>query len=98
MAGEPRSLTARLEDEICEHVIAAVEPQLYIAEQFRVQRKSPANLNSWECIVRALSLMNTRDQQNVGLARTLLQKALSIDPNSAQGHSLLSIATTLRVH
>jgi TolB-like protein len=85
-------------DEICEHVIAAIEPQLYTAEQLRIQRKSPVNLNGWECIVRALSLMNSRDQQNVALARTLLQKAVSIDPNSAQGHSLLSIATTLRVH
>ena len=87
-----------VQDEICEHVVAAIEPQLYIAEQVRVQRKSPANLNGWECIVRALSLMNSRDQHNVALAQALLRKAVSIDPNSAQGHSLLSIATTLRVH
>ena len=87
-----------VQDEICEHVVAAIEPQLYIAEQVRVQRKSPANLNGWECIVRALSLMNSRDRKNVALAQALLRKAVSIDPNSAQGHSLLSIATTLRVH
>ena len=87
-----------VQDEICEHVVAAIEPQLYIAEQVRVQRKSPANLNGWECIVRALSLMNSHDQHNVALAQALLRKAVSIDPNSAQGHSLLSIATTLRVH
>jgi tetratricopeptide (TPR) repeat protein len=55
-------------------------------------------LNGWECIVRVLSLMNSRDQKNVALAQALLRKAVSIDPNSAQGHSLLSIATTLRVH
>ena len=87
-----------VQDEICEHVVAAIEPQLYIAEQVRVQRKSLANLNGWECIVRALSLMNSRDRKNVALAQALLRKAVSIDPNSAQGHSLLSIATTLRVH
>jgi tetratricopeptide (TPR) repeat protein len=87
-----------VQDEICEHIVAAIEPQLYIAEQVRVQRKSPANLNGWECIVRALSLMNSRDRRNVALAQALLRKAVSIDPNSAQGHSLLSIATTLRVH
>jgi TolB-like protein len=87
-----------VQDEICEHVVAAVEPQLYIAEQLRIQRKSPINLNGWECIVRALSLMNSRDEQNVALAQTLLQKAVSIDPHSAQSHSLRSITTTLRVH
>jgi TolB-like protein/Flp pilus assembly protein TadD len=87
-----------VQDKICEQVVAAIEPQLYIAEQIRIARKSPANLNTWECVVRALSLMNSRDRQKVALAQAFLRKAVAIDPNSAQCHSLLSIATTLRVH
>lgn len=87
-----------VQDEICAKVLAAVEPQLYLAEHFRTQRKSAENLNAWECIVRALSLMNSRDQRNVAAARALLQKAISLNPGSAQAHSLLSIVTTLRVH
>lgn len=85
-------------DDICRKVATAFEPQLYLAEHLRVSRKDAANLNAWECILRALSLMNSRDQQNVAIALKLLQKAVTIDPESAQGHSLLSIATTLRVH
>lgn len=87
-----------MQDEICAQVLAGVEPQLYLAEHFRTQRKSPENLNAWECIVRALSLMNSRDQRNVAAAHALLHNAISINPESAQGHSLLSIVTTLRVH
>jgi hypothetical protein len=73
-----------VQDDICAKAAAAVEPQLYRAEYLCVQRKSPANLSGWECIVRALSLMNSRDQKNVATARALLQKAVVIDPASAQ--------------
>jgi len=51
-----------------------------------------------ECLVRALALMNSRDQANVTAARALLHKAALIDTESAQVHSLLSIASTLHVH
>ena len=88
----------KLFDRICEKILAAVEPHLYLAEHLRAQRKPAMQLNAWECVVRALSLMNTRDQGNVTAAHELLQKAVSIDPASAQIHSLLSIVTTLRVH
>ncbi len=88
----------KLFDRICEKILAAVEPHLYLAEHFRAQRKPAMQLNAWECVVRALSLMNTRDQGNVTAAHELLQKAVSIDPASAQIRSLLSIVTTLRVH
>jgi len=88
----------RLYDQVCEKVLTAVEPHLYLAEHFRVLQKSATNLNAWECVVRALSLLNTRHQRNVAAAHQLLKKAVSLEPASAQNHSLLSIATTLRVH
>lgn len=86
------------QDAICKNVMAAIEPQLYLAEHFRVARKSAVSLNGWECIVRALSLMNSRDKKSVAAARALLRKAVAIDPRSAQAHSLLSIVNTLRLH
>ena len=86
------------QDAICKNVIAAIEPQLYLAEHLRVARKSDVSLNGWECIVRALSLMNSREKKSVAAAHALLRKAVAIDPRSAQAHSLLSIVNTLRVH
>jgi TolB-like protein len=85
-------------EEICSKVMSALEPQLYLAEHLRVQRKAAVDLNGWESIVRALSLMNSRVQKDAITARTLLEKAVSIDPESAESHSLLSIVSTLFVH
>jgi TolB-like protein len=85
-------------EEIRNKVLTALEPQLYLAEHLRVVRKGAARLSGWECLVRALSLMNSRLQKNVVSAQALLQKAISIDPGSAESHSLLSIVSTLLVH
>lgn len=85
-------------DEIVDQVLGAVEPQLYFAEEFRARHTSTDDLNAWECIVRALSLMNSREKPHIAAARVLLQKAVSLDGQSAAAHSLLSILTTLSVH
>lgn len=85
-------------DEICEEVALAIQYQLYLAEHFRVRDRSPNTLGSWGCVVRALTLMNCRKDHNVIAAQALLRQAHSISPESSHIHSLLSIATTLRVH
>lgn len=87
-----------VQDEITEQVVAAIEPQLYAAEGIRAKRKPPENLDAWECVVRALSLMNSRARPDVAAARALLEKAIALDPGYAQAHSLLSFVTTLGVH
>jgi TolB-like protein len=84
--------------EICDKVMASIEPQLYLTERLRAERTTPEKLNSWECIVRALALMNTRDRENAAKAHDLLQKAIALESQSAQAHSLLSIITTFRLH
>lgn len=86
------------QDQICERIISAIEPQLFIAEHLRINSKELANFNDWECIVRALSLMNTRAESDIVAAHALLNKSVSINPQSTHNYSLLSIATTLRVH
>ena len=85
-------------EEICSKVVTTLVPQLYLAEHLRVQRRGAIDLNSWECIVRALSLMSSRVHRDAVTARDLLEKAVSIDPESAESYSLLSIVSTLLVH
>jgi TolB-like protein/tetratricopeptide (TPR) repeat protein len=85
-------------EEICNKVVNTLVPQLYLAEHLRVQRKATMDLNSWECIVCALWLMSSRVYRDAVSARTLLEKAVSIDPKSAECYSLLSIVSTLLVH
>ena len=87
-----------VQDEITEQVVAAIEPQLYAAEGLRAKRKRPENLGAWECVINALSLLNSRTKADVLAARTSLQKAIALDSGYAQAHSLLSFATTLGLH
>jgi adenylate cyclase len=56
------------------------------------------DLNSWECIIRALSLMSSRVHRDALSASALLEKAISIDSESAECYSLLSIVSTFLVH
>src|ERR1051325_4885352 len=44
-----------VQDEITARVVAAIEPELYAAENIRSQRKLPESLDAWECVIRALS-------------------------------------------
>src|SRR5215813_3020611 len=79
-----------LQDEITERVVAAVEPQLYAAEGMRAKRKQPESLDAWECVVRALSCVNSRSQNDYAMARELLERAIELDPAYAQAHALFA--------
>jgi TolB-like protein len=86
------------QDAVTEKILAAVESQVYLAEDHRARLVSTESLGAWDCMIRSLALMNSRKKAHIAEARRLLQRAIKLDPNSAQAHSLLSIATTLGVH
>ena len=44
-----------VQDEITEAVVAAIEPQIYAAENFRAERKPPESLDAWDLVMQALS-------------------------------------------
>src|SRR5262249_40281959 len=39
-----------VQDEITEAIVAATEPQLYAAENFRSRRKHPGSMDAWELV------------------------------------------------
>ncbi|HEY0567670.1 MAG TPA: adenylate/guanylate cyclase domain-containing protein [Xanthobacteraceae bacterium] len=86
-----------VQDEITQTVMEAIEPQLYAAEGMRVRRKPTESLDAWESVIRALSHINARTQADAEGARTLLSRAVAIDPGYAQAHSLLAFITALSV-
>jgi TolB-like protein/class 3 adenylate cyclase/Flp pilus assembly protein TadD len=79
-----------VQDEITERVVAAIEPELYAAEQVRSQSKPPDSLDAWECVLRALSLIGkgTRDENTE--AEALCRRAIAIAPGYGRAHSLLA--------
>jgi TolB-like protein len=87
-----------LQDEITEAIVAAIEPRLYAAENFRARRKSPNNLDAWDLVMRALSHYWRVTRQDNVVAQALLEKATAIDPNYGQAYGVLATSQTFSAH
>lgn len=87
-----------VQDEITEAIVAAIEPQLYAAENFRAQRKPPDSMDAWDLVMRALSHYWRVTRQDNVVAQALLEKAISIDPNYGQALGVLATSYTFSAH
>ena len=87
-----------VQDEITEAIVAAIEPQLYAAENFRARRKPPDSLDAWDLVMRALSHYWRVTRQDNVVAQALLEKATAIDPNYGQALGMLATSHTFSAH
>jgi len=87
-----------VQDEITEAIVAAIEPQLYAAENFRAQRKPPDSMDAWDLVMRAMSHWWRITRQDSLVAQALLEKAISIDPNYGQAHGVLAASHIWTAH
>jgi TolB-like protein len=87
-----------VQDEITEAIVAAIEPQLYAAENFRARRKPPDSMDAWDLVMRALSHYWRVTRQDNVVAQALLEKATAIDPHYGQAFGLLATSHTFSAH
>jgi TolB-like protein len=87
-----------VQDEITESIVAAIEPQLYAAENFRARRKPPGSLDAWALVMRALSHYWRVTRQDNVVAQALLEKAIAIDPNYGQALGVLATSHVFGAH
>jgi tetratricopeptide (TPR) repeat protein len=87
-----------VQDEITEAVVAAIEPQLYAAENFRAQRKAPESLDAWDLVMRALSHFWRVTRPDNIVAQALLEKAIAIDPKYGQALGVLAVSHIFGTH
>ncbi len=87
-----------VQDEITEAIVAAIEPQIYAAENFRAQRKPPSSMDAWDLVMRALSHFWRVTRQDNVVAQALLEKATSIDPDYGQALGVLAASYTFSGH
>ena len=87
-----------VQDEITEAIVAAIEPQLYAAENFRAKRKPPDSMDAWDLVMRALSHYWRVTRQDNLVAQALLEKATAIDPSYGQAHGVLATSHTFGAH
>jgi TolB-like protein len=87
-----------VQDEITEAIVAAIEPQIYAAENFRAKRKLPDNMDAWDLVMRALSYYWRVTRQDNVVAQALLEKATAIDPNYGQALGVLATSHLFGAH
>ena len=87
-----------VQDEITEAIVAAIEPQIYAAENFRARRKPPNNMDAWDLVMRALSHYWRVTREDNVVAQALLEKAIAIDPDYGQALGLLATSHSFCAH
>ena len=87
-----------VQDDITQSIVAAIEPQLYAAENFRAQRKPPDSLDAWDLVMRALSHYWRVTRQDNVVAQALLEKAIAIDPDYGQALGVLATSYMFTAH
>ena len=87
-----------VQDEITDAIVTAIEPQIYAAENFRSRRKPPNSIDAWDLVMRALSHHWRVTRTDSVAAQTLLEQAITIDPNYGQALSLLATNHMFGVH
>ncbi len=87
-----------LQDAITEAIVAAIEPQVYAAENLRARRKPTEHLDAWDLVMRALSHYWRVTRQDNRMAQELLNRALAIDAQCGQALGLLATSHIFGVH
>jgi TolB-like protein/cytochrome c-type biogenesis protein CcmH/NrfG len=87
-----------VQDEITEAIVAAIEPELYAAENFHAQRKPPDSMDAWDLVMRALSHYWRVTRQDNVVAQALLEKAIALDPQYGQAMGLLATSYMFTAH
>jgi adenylate cyclase len=81
-----------VQDEITASVVAAIEPHLYAEEGARVASQSPENISAWGLVVRSIGLIGKLGRKENEEARSLLERAIAIEPTYAKAPAILSWA------
>lgn len=70
-----------VQDEISEAIAVALVGDLERAEGARVQRRAPESLEAWGLYQRAMPLIYNFTREDCAEARTLLERAVALDPH-----------------
>lgn len=78
-----------VQDEVTRAIAAALGVRVQGAALQRAMKKSPAELDAYDCVLRARRYTALLDEESHAEARELLEKAITLDPSSADAHALL---------
>ena len=84
------------QDRIAANIVGTLEPRVYEVEAARAFEKPTENLDAYDCVLRALSLLYAFKDDDVAQAGQYLQRAVTLDPLYAQAHAYLAWWHNLR--
>jgi adenylate cyclase len=87
-----------VQDEVTKAIVGAVAPEFLSIEEKRAQRKSPAQLDAWECVMRGRAHLWKLSREDAGIARELFEKAIRLAPDGALGASDLALVCFLEYY
>jgi adenylate cyclase len=77
-----------LQDQVASAVVGAIDPKLLATEIARVKRQTPADLNAYDCFLRARDQIHRYSSESHEEALRLLYGAIELDPDYAQAYAL----------
>ena len=81
-----------LQDEITRNVVASIQTTVHLSTiQEPVERASRPDLTVWELTMRSWHLLYDFTPESYAFAKTLLERALALDPTSAEANMILSL-------
>ncbi len=79
-----------LQDEVTGTIAATIEPELGSVEQQRAQRKTPHNLDAWDCYHLGLHRMYRFSEESNAEARRLFRRVIELDPDFSAAYARLA--------
>jgi TolB-like protein len=80
-----------LQDEITRNVVASIQTQVHLTASEPAKKSKRPDLTVWELTMRGWQLLYDFSSESYKTAKTLLDKAIAHDPNSAEAHLVLSV-------
>jgi TolB-like protein/tetratricopeptide (TPR) repeat protein len=87
-----------LQDQFTASVVAAIEPQLQLAEIERLKHKPTTNLAAYDLVLRAQQLANEFTRESLVAALRHLEQALANDPDYGAAMALTAFCRAELVH
>ncbi|MFT7210100.1 MAG: TolB-like protein/DNA-binding CsgD family transcriptional regulator/Tfp pilus assembly protein PilF [Granulosicoccus sp.] len=81
-----------LQDEITRNVVASIQTTVHLTTiEEPVERSPRPDLTVWELTMRSWHLLYDFNPESYAYAKTLLERALALDPESAEANMILSL-------
>jgi TolB-like protein/Tfp pilus assembly protein PilF len=80
-----------LQDEITQNVVASIQTKVHLTAGQPVESSKRPNLTVWELTMRAWKLVYDFSSESYATAKTLLDEAITLDPNSTEAHLILAV-------